>query len=49
MLAPAAAIEAVLETLHSWPGATPGWLLEHGLEESELGALVGRLTIPVAA
>jgi hypothetical protein len=48
MLAPAAAIEAVLETLHAWPGATPGWLLEHGLEESELGALVERLTVAAA-
>jgi hypothetical protein len=48
MLAPAAAIEAVLETLHAWPGATPRWLLEHGLEASELRALVDRLTVPVA-
>jgi hypothetical protein len=46
MLAPAAAIEAVLETLDAWPGKTPGWLLEHGLEESELELLIDRLTVP---
>jgi protein-tyrosine phosphatase len=46
--APAAAIEAVLETLESWPGGTTGWLLHHGLTPDVLDALSERLTVPVA-
>jgi protein-tyrosine phosphatase len=46
MQAPAAAIEAVLETLGAWPGATAGWLLDHGLAESGLERLIERLTVP---
>jgi hypothetical protein len=48
MQAPAAAIEAVLETLGAWPGATAGWLLDHGLAESRLERLIERLTVPEA-
>jgi hypothetical protein len=48
MHAPAAAIQAVLETLDAWPGTTPGWLLDHGLTEPELGRLIDRLTVPAA-
>jgi protein-tyrosine phosphatase len=46
MLAPAAAIEAVLETLEEWPGAINGWLHDHGLSEARLAALRRRLTAP---
>lgn len=43
MLAPATAIEAVLETLEGWPGGAGGWLLDHGLAPEALEALHIRL------
>jgi protein-tyrosine phosphatase len=45
MQAPAAAIEAVLETLGQWPGGAAGWLLDHGLPPDALGQLRRRLTV----
>jgi protein-tyrosine phosphatase len=44
MQAPAAAIEAVLATLGSWPGGTPAWLGDHGVSSETLAALRHRLT-----
>jgi hypothetical protein len=45
MLAPASAIEGVIKVLEAWPGATPGWLLDHGLAEQRLQRLAERLTV----
>ncbi len=47
MLAPAAAIEAVLGALEDWPGGTTGWLLDHGLAPAALDTLRRRLTEPL--
>jgi protein-tyrosine phosphatase len=49
MLAPAAAIEAVLDTLEAWPRGTRGWLVDHGLADETLERLTDRLTGPDAA
>jgi hypothetical protein len=45
MLAPVAAIEAVLETLVSWPGGVGGWLDDHGFTEDLRQRLRSRLTV----
>jgi hypothetical protein len=45
MLAPPAAIESVLDTLESWPGAARGWLLDHGLADETLERMISRLTV----
>jgi hypothetical protein len=48
MLAPAAAIEALLDTLEAWPRGARGWLVAHGLAEETLERLTDRLTEPDA-
>lgn len=49
MLAPAAAITAVLDVLREWPGGTRGWLVDHGLAPDVLARLQRRLTVPSRA
>jgi protein-tyrosine phosphatase len=48
MLAPAAAIEALLDTLEAWPRGARGWLVDHGFGEETLERLTDRLTAPGA-